>query len=228
MQLIRKHHEGERSSDLFLCMCLFVCWLVFKLQNTVSCRSQYFCYYRCLQIYTQECFLFHALLLPCECQQCERKQSFSWTLKNKQLWNKSPSVSAGSGWSDRNLNYAQIHGNIEFRKWENHQGLKNGLFYDIVKLFWMWAKSTHQWCWCKLIEAVFTYSETLTCMLTRVTQSVTWSTVCTYPNGNVIFTSCLIACKATKQLSSMSLQFEFRARSELWSSHTSEKGFLIP
>lgn len=57
-------------------------------------------------------------------------QSFSWTLKNRQLWNKN--TSAGSGWSDRNINYTWMHNNTIFRKWENHLGMKKMLFFFLL------------------------------------------------------------------------------------------------
>lgn len=57
-------------------------------------------------------------------------QSFSWTLKNRQLWNKNTSASAGGGWSDRNINYAWMHNKIIFRKWENHLGMKKMGFFS--------------------------------------------------------------------------------------------------
>lgn len=106
-------------------------------------------------------------------------QSFSWTLKNGQLWNKNTSASAGSGWSDRNIHYAWMHYNTIFRKWENHLGMKKWdffLLYDTVKLLWAWTKSTSQsWCWCKWTETMFTCSEALVCI------SVAGSWVCHWP-----------------------------------------------
>lgn len=124
-------------------------------------------------------------------------QSFSWTLKNRQLWNKNTSASAGGGWSDRNINYAWMHNKIIFRKWENHLGMKKmGLFllYGTVKLLWTWTKCTSQWCWCKWTETMFTCSEALVCI------SVKESGFATDPSRKVILTSCLTACKAIGQI----------------------------
>lgn len=148
-----------------------------KLLNSLRFWSQDIWHCRCLQIYTwiyicmkEGCFLFNAVSLQVLVMSI---QSFSWTLENKQLWSKSPS--AANGWSDRNLNYARIHSNKIFRKWENHQGMKKEAFfhlYYVVRLFWTWAKSTSQWCWYKLTETTFTHSETLTCI--SVTESRAW------------------------------------------------------
>lgn len=127
-------------------------------------------------------------------------QSFSWTLKNRQLWNKN--TSASSGWSDRNINYTWMHNNTIFRKWENHLGMKKMFFFFFFVILWncsVWTQTTSQWwCWCKWTETMFTCSEAIVCI------GVMGSWVCHRPQWEGDFdqlSNCLIQSNWTNCLS---------------------------